>query len=290
MARLMRSLPELVTMTKAMMMSSRAVSSSLLMVAMLIYVFAIVMHMSLSQEEEVAKHFKTLPLCMWTLLIDGTFMDSTGSLLTKLLNMAQFNTIVGLFVFLLFILLSAMTVMNMLIGIICEVVSAVGQAEKDEAAIRAVKETILLELMKFDDGDGKISREELAAVMNDKTSRAVLKSLNVDPFFLDEMQDLLLPTVTSTMPLKSIMELVLTCRGDLPTTVQHLARAQMYMTANLTKHQEFMTQYLAKTNYRTEAHIMSRFNGMEAQIISSLNALVMMSKQNSRALADEFRL
>merc|ERR1712190_674117 len=99
---------------------------------------------------------------MWTLLMDGTFMDSTGTVLGDLKTLTEQGSAgagLAVLVFLIFILLSAMTVLNMLIGVLCEVVSAVGASEKDEAAIRAVKSSIWLQLKDIDvDGNDKISQ------------------------------------------------------------------------------------------------------------------------------------
>jgi len=113
MIRLLRSLPELVTMVKGIRTGARAVGSSLVMVALLIYVFAIVMHMFLKENSAVMDNFSTLPLCMWTLLMDGTFLDNTGSILEVLRDEGSLSTIMALIIFMVFILLSAMTVMNM---------------------------------------------------------------------------------------------------------------------------------------------------------------------------------
>merc|ERR1711998_240327 len=110
----------------------------------------------------------------------------------------------------------------MLIGVLCEVVSAVTQEEKDEAAVRMVKQSILVELKKFDDGDGEVTKEELDKVMADPHSKAVLHSLNVDRLFLTELQSTLFQKKDSRVPIKGIIELMLMCRKDLPSTVQHV--------------------------------------------------------------------
>jgi len=70
--------------------------------------------------------------------------------------------------------MSAVLVMNMLIGVLCEVVSSVARSEKDEAAVRLVKESILLQLKKCDDGDGMISHAELNIVLQDPDSQDIL--------------------------------------------------------------------------------------------------------------------
>merc|ERR1719247_2243282 len=107
--------------------------------------------------------------------------------------------------------------MNMLIGVLCEVVSTVTQREKDEAAVKIVKESILLELKKFDDGDGMITHEELVEVLQDPHSQEILHSLDIDRLFLTELQSALFRSGGERVPIKGILELVLLCRGELPS-------------------------------------------------------------------------
>jgi len=240
MTRLMRSLPELVTMTKGMKVASRAVFSSLLMVALLIYTFAIVLNMFLKENTEInaglaPRNFETIPQTMWTLLMDGTFMDSTGDVLTSLLFSGEVGCWIACVVFMAFILFSAITVMNMLIGVLCEVVSAVAQAEKDEADIMLAKQSILMNLKKFENSEGKITRHALTHVFKDKQAKKVLKSLNIDQLFLTELQQLLFPSPDANVSIRAIMELMLMCRGDLPVTVQHIASAQAALFMSLDK-------------------------------------------------------
>lgn len=159
--------------------------------------------------------------------MDGTFMDSSGPVLTKLLDLGTVNAWIALATFLVFILLSAFTVMNMLIGVLCEVVCAVGQNERDDAEIRMIKESILVALKKFDDdGNNMVSRTELQHVMGDAQSLATLQSLDVDVLYLLELQNMMFPHEDSQIPMKAVMELILMCRGHLPTTVKHMAHWQ----------------------------------------------------------------
>merc|ERR1719201_276491 len=67
MVRLARSFPEMVTLIKGLRRASRAVASSLLMVLLIIYVFAILLHSLLKDNVVVKDSFGRLALCMWTL-------------------------------------------------------------------------------------------------------------------------------------------------------------------------------------------------------------------------------
>lgn len=254
MSRLMRAIPELVTMTKGMKVASRAVLSSLLMVALLLYTFAIILNLVLKEEDKINKklsprNFKTIPQTMWTLLIDGTLLDSTGNVLSTLLFSQKPACWLSCLVFMTFILLSGITVMNMLIGVLCEVVSAVAQAEKDGAAILLAKQSILLSLKKFENADGMISYSALQRVFSDKQAKAVLKRLNIDRLFLLELQQLLFHKPDTVVTHKAIMEVMLMCRGDLPVTVQHLASAQAAMYGSIHNLEQKICQRLEVVAY-----------------------------------------
>merc|ERR1719428_321535 len=105
-------------------------------------------------------------------------MDSTGATLNALRKLDEYAMVA---LFLIFILLSSMTVMNMLIGVLCEVISAVGEAEKENAAIELMKKSVLIMLKRLDaDGSGEISKDELDMVLVDPEAQEVLQELQVD--------------------------------------------------------------------------------------------------------------
>merc|ERR1719443_866971 len=109
--------------------------------------------------------------------MDGTLMDDTGTVLGLLLQEESWHSMV---VFTIFMLLSELTLMNMLIGVLCEVVSAVGAAEKEEAAINLVKGSLLLMLKRLDeDGSGTINKEELHSVFVDPQAQETLCEIQV---------------------------------------------------------------------------------------------------------------
>jgi voltage-gated sodium channel len=248
--RLLRSLPDLIVIVKGMFAAMRAVSSSLLMILILIYVFAIVMHMFLAKDVLVEEYFATLPRCMWTLLMDGTLLSETGPLLGLLVHRGDFNCVVAVTCFLIFILLASFTVMNMLIGILCEVVAGVAESEKEEAAGRVMRQTILLELKKYDDGDGMIDEDELTELMADPMSLQVLESLGIDVPFLQEFQVMTYREPGSSFPMKMVMDQMLTCRRDLSCSVKHLVMqhklSQWTLGNSIMQHEERMEKMQEK--------------------------------------------
>merc|ERR1719221_725123 len=118
--------------------------------------------------------------------------------------------------------------MNMVVGILCEVVSAVASAEKEEAQIKLVKETILVMLQSIDmDGSHSISMEELMAMCEDADALTVLKDLHVDSGYLRESFQMLYQP-GSSVPIVKVMEGIMNLRGSRPTTVKDIIDANAY--------------------------------------------------------------
>merc|ERR1719410_1935839 len=102
---------------------------------------------------------------MHYLLVKGALMDGISDV-AKLLKP---QSIILLVVFYIYVLLASLTVMNMLIGVICEVVSAVAATEQEVSKVCYVKEKIE-ELMAHGstDGDNMISKEEFKEMLENK--------------------------------------------------------------------------------------------------------------------------
>ncbi|CAE8619686.1 unnamed protein product [Polarella glacialis] len=267
--RLVRCLPELLTLINGMREAARAVGSSLLLVAILIYMFGIVMHMFLSSNEELADRFGTLALCMWTLLLDGALTSETKPTLEALLSEAEYAMV---FIFLSFVFLSCLTVMNMLIGVLCEVVSAVKQLEEQTAAHELVKGTVLVLLKQLDvDESGDISKEEMANVMEHEQARACLQDLNVDVEHLMDLLDMHYED-ESDLSMLFLLELILACRGDQPSATKHVIAESMFLRWDL-----------KETMHQLEKRLDKQFQAINPQafIQASLSCL-----QNNNSIAN----
>ena len=69
-------------------------------------------------------------------------------------------------IFFCFVLLASFTVVNMVTGVLCEVVSAVAATEKEENSVIYVNQKLKQVLQFLDeDGDGTISRKEFAKAL-----------------------------------------------------------------------------------------------------------------------------
>lgn len=212
MVRIMRAFPELMTMVKGMMVATKPVSTSMAMLVGIIYVFAIIMHMLLKDWEgfdELYEYWGTISRCMMTLSANGTLGDSVGTVMRGIASNAP-----ALFVFYVFVILSAVTVANMLIGVLCEVVGHVAEAEKENAVLAKLKTTLLLMLKHLDeDGSGDISKHELLNVINDSAALEVLEELDINVKYFVDMIDMIYES-TENCTIPDIMQLLLDNQGQ----------------------------------------------------------------------------
>merc|ERR1719247_3587675 len=94
---------------------------------------------------------------MWTLLLFGALADEISFMANEVLAASGFMALLlGIFV-----LISHITLLNMLVGVLVEVVSQVSSAHKERTDIRQIKDALtdLLRSMDKDD-DGSITRSE----------------------------------------------------------------------------------------------------------------------------------
>jgi hypothetical protein len=178
MVRLLKGLPELLTLVKAMGSALRSVSTVMVLLMLLIYVFAIVFRMMLGSNPDMQLLFGSMSLAMSNLFYIGTLGDNIGAVF---LEIFYTDYVCGV-LFVLYIFLTMFTVLNMLIGVLCEVVSAISEQSKEEILVDYVKETLLKVLLEFDDeGDGLVSRKEFEALMDNPDARKAFIDLDVNP-------------------------------------------------------------------------------------------------------------
>lgn len=238
--RLLRALPELLTLVNGMRAATRAVTSSLILIVGINYVFSIIMNMFLGEVAEpsqVARHFGTLGNTMWTLGLDGTFMDSTRALLDLLKNLENHGydwtlgwSMIGVFVT--YILLTNITVMNMLIGVLCEVVTAVKTADDEKVAVDFMKQHLRGMLVALDtDHNQLISKDELSRVMENPHAMKVLEELEVNPADLLELtntlyDDDLAHGRVQEVTREELMEVILKVRGNRSVMMQDIVEVR----------------------------------------------------------------
>merc|ERR1719310_1466953 len=115
---------------------------------------------------------------MNSLLLDGTLPDQA-----QIINDVGEEGWVYRFLVLFYILLASLTVMNMLVGVLCEVVSVVSSVEKESLLVNYVKGTLLhmLQTSGLDaDGDHLIAKHEFEALLENPIAAKALSEVGVD--------------------------------------------------------------------------------------------------------------
>merc|ERR1719491_797874 len=122
-----------------MLLATRAVGSAMLLMVIAIYAWAIAMNSLMREEaetnkengdEELYMYWGTVSRCMMTLLGNGTLGDSIG---TVMRGVAQNPG--ALIALISFVICSMLTILNMLVGVLCEVVTEVAHSEKENQAL-----------------------------------------------------------------------------------------------------------------------------------------------------------
>jgi len=189
--RLLRAVPEVMTLLKGIIAAMRSVFFTIVLLGCFLYLFAVIFRVQGSQyksDPKFAALFDTVPMCMWTLLIKGCFLDDPSSPLEVLRNKSKVLT----FLFVCFIFISSFTILNMLIGILCDVVHKVSEAEKDRAAALYLQNTLLEILECYDkDEDKSLGKEEFAWLMQNPEIHVILSNFGVDAADLLKMKDVL---------------------------------------------------------------------------------------------------
>lgn len=200
-ARLMHQVPEFLIMVKGIFTATRSVGSVLLLLVVLCYVFAIVFTGNYKAEPgkeyteaeiELQGYFGTLPMSMFTLFCNGTMLDDLADLV-KAIREDSIMMLVALFIF---ILIAAFTVLNMLIGILCDVVSSTERKEKQRRKVEEVRDVLSTVFEGIDkDGSGKVSNKEFEVLCEDEQVLVLLENkLGIDRSQLEQLKALLFTT------------------------------------------------------------------------------------------------
>jgi len=138
--------------------------------------------------------FYSVPASMYKLTIEGVFLDNLGYTLDTIAESSPFYAVI----FLAFVVFAALMVMNMLIGVLCEVVSAVASTEKEEMNVLALRGRLAEAMDKLDQNrNGRLTEKEFVQIMSDLKTVALLNEIGVDPIALIDMAPKIFETTTT---------------------------------------------------------------------------------------------
>merc|ERR1719282_1551461 len=228
MAKLVRLMPELMILIKGMMVATQTVFYTLCLLFLIIYIFGIAFMQLTKNTPLHDSYFNNLTNTMKYLLLKGILPDQ-GPFVEILAEESIFYAILML----VFILVGSLTVMNMLVGVLVEVVKTVSSIEKEQMDVNFVKNHLLLCIKSIDsNGDKHISKEEFEALLANADVARALQNINVDVVGLVDFMDYIFAE-KSDLSFPLFMETVLQLRGNNTATVKDIVDLRKFMAQEL---------------------------------------------------------
>jgi len=257
MARLLRLFPEMLTLVKGIKAAMSGVLTTMALLIITIFVFAIIFKAAVEDSQELAReYFSGTVVSMRTLLMHGTLLDGPAALLISIYER------VGVFTactWLIFIFMSSFTVLNMLIGILCEVVSQVSQSEKEEAEVAFLKNHVLDILDLYDtNNDQTIGEDEFDLLMQNIELHEYLSRFGTDVTGIISLKEVLfegkvmgivhtaegvrMQRARKTLTFKDFMSVVLRLRGGHSARVTDVVELREYVRQNFERLENLMSR------------------------------------------------
>mmetsp|Transcript_29490 Transcript_29490/g.67967 ORF Transcript_29490/g.67967 Transcript_29490/m.67967 type:complete len:886 (+) Transcript_29490:89-2746(+) len=248
-ARLLRAVPEVMVLLKGISAALRPVLFTLVLLLLLVYVFGVIFKSATETNQEAGEElvkelFPSVGDSMLSLLLHGTLLDNVAQVV-KGIKEESGLTLAG--VFLLYIFLSSFTVMNMLIGILCDVVSTISQNEKDAAEVAYLKNHLLCILECYDkNGDRSLSREEFDLLMVNPELHECLNRFGTDVNGLKSLADVWF-RCAEHLSFQEFLEDVLRLRGEKSASVTDIVELREFVRQRQDSFEAFLAGVLPAT-------------------------------------------
>jgi len=143
-----------------------------------------------------------------------------------------------------FILFASLTVMNMLVGVLCEVVSVVSAVEKETLVVNFVQNQLQCLLQHcVGDEETPMTKEEFTDLLSRPQAARALNEVGVDVLGLMEIADFLFKD-GKTLNFPDFMEMVLELRGSNMATVKHIVDLQRFVHLELRRTKVDMERHM----------------------------------------------
>jgi len=173
---------------------------------------------------------------MLILFLSGTLLDNITAVVEEI--RAADSVLCG--VFLAYVFLSALTLTNLMIAVLCHVVDGNSDAEKDRLAVDLVTQK-LQSILKRTGGveDGIITRTEMKQILKDPAAAPALVEVGVDPMSLIDFEEHLFKAdvtdevASCGIPFDTFMQGLLELRGSNTATVKDIVSINNHVSKNI---------------------------------------------------------
>eukprot|EP00928_Gymnodinium_smaydae_P004128 TRINITY_DN11436_c0_g1_i1.p1 TRINITY_DN11436_c0_g1~~TRINITY_DN11436_c0_g1_i1.p1 ORF type:complete len:955 (-),score=190.19 TRINITY_DN11436_c0_g1_i1:86-2530(-) len=216
--RLLRCVPEFLVLLKALVAGVRAVFFTLVLLVAFAYIFAIILKQLTEDTQSIQEaHFSTVPVGMKNLLVYAAFPD-IGDLFTEIAS----ESVLSCIIFLTSVLITSLAMLNMLIGVLCEVVTMVAEVEKEGKNVEYISRQ-MRDFMENSDvnSDGHLNKEEFLDLLTCPNVINFLTYVQVDVRSLLEYIDVIFDD-EAKFDFKEIIKIVRRVKGSNMCSVQDI--------------------------------------------------------------------
>jgi len=223
-ARVLKAVPELMVIGHGIVIVARTVVVIFCVLFLVIYTFAIVFT-QLGKGTELEKRLcPDMLTTMGTLLLGGILPDIAPTTL----EMATEHFFFGA-CFFIFVLMAYVMIMNMLIGVLVEVVAVVASVEKEKNQVASVKRVLQKWAPEADmDGDNLFGVSEFKRMLNHAGCAKDLNDVGVDAVALIDAADFVYRD-KEALTFSELLTVVLGLRGKNETKVQDIVQTRKFL-------------------------------------------------------------
>jgi hypothetical protein len=229
MLKLLRAVPELMTLVKGIVVACRAVACTITLLIIFTYVAAIAISRLSANDPLGEELFKNVPDTMLELLLWGAVPDNADLVLR-----AKEENVTVMICLIVFLLFAGLTIMNMLLGVMVDVIVVVSSVEIEQLEVNFVTGQVgkMLEESDFDrNKDGRITRSEFVQLLDISDAVKALDNVGVDPVALVDFADIIFDDIDEdgSISFGDFMSTVFALRGKNQATVKDIVDVRKYM-------------------------------------------------------------
>jgi len=227
-SKITQAFPEIMFLIHGIIAGIRSVLAILCLLSIMIYIFALFFTLALRDKGVAQGVFDHIPSSMNVLMIQ-VLCGADSDLFSQLLDYHWAYYLL----FILFVVLANLCVLNLLIGILCDAVADVAEDAKDRVFLEEVQHQIERLTSKLDvNHDGTISSAEFEVMISDPYMVASFDAIGVDLVGVADFARFVYSQVDA-MSYPAFTELVSRYRGTKQASIKHISSLMRYMSIEL---------------------------------------------------------
>lgn len=231
-AKLLRAMPELLIIMKGIGFASRSVFVFMLFWVAIIYIFAILLT-ELARDFDIGqRYFPGVASSMNTLLLAGVIPDQAD-----IVNELGQSSWYLWPIIVTFVVLSSLTIMYMLVGVLVDVVGVIAAHEKETLTVQFIASSLRQHMQENGHNpEDALPRDAFTNLLCEPEVTTIITNAGVDVVVLMDMLDMIYEDVVrgggDGITFEGIVEIILNMRGANPATVKDL-KEQLRVTKQL---------------------------------------------------------